>query len=153
MRYHEIMTESANFTPVVTVDPVEHILTLIAQEPSAKWGLRIVDEPVADTSAILPLSRKWTWKGPTKRLLSGTSTIGISRPTRAYVELALAFAGIPPYAKAAKSFYLGKHVYLVKGTSWRSGIDDGEKIMKDARVVAEYSKENDGVAPLLPNTA
>lgn len=130
-------------------DPVAHMLSHMVEDPKSKWGIRIFDEPVADKTAVMPLSRKWTWEGPTKRYLTGTSTVGIVKATREAIETALKHAGILPHGPTG-SYYPGKYVYLVKGDSSRRGVDDGERVLTGARVIAEYTKENDERGALLP---
>jgi hypothetical protein len=130
------------------IDPIDHMLGQITADPKAKWGLRILSDPVEPGTVLSP-SRVWNDGKPTDKLLSGASAVGIARPNRASIEDALGKAGIQPYGNEF-NYYPGQHVHLVKGASSRKGYDVGEVIIPNAQVVAGYLKANEDSSALLP---
>lgn len=132
------------------MDPVKHMMRHIAADPKAKWGLRIVPDPIeGPPGTVLPPSRVWDDGAPTSELLNGTSTIGIKGAKQQHIEDALKTAGVAPYGKPW-GYYPGEHVYLVKGDKAMPGYDDGESIIADPQLVAGYRKVDDGPSALLP---
>ena len=137
---------------VGVVDPVQHILSQIKADPAAKWGLRIVDEPIqGGVGSVLPPSRVWNDGKPTDQLLPGTSAVGIRGQNQKAVETALRRAGIAPYGNGY-DYYPGQHVYLIKGASAAKGYDPEERIIPNAQIVSRYFKGDDGPSALQPTT-
>lgn len=139
---------SANVTPM---DPIKHMLAHIAADPKAKWGVRVTPDPIeGGAGTVLPPSRIWDDGAPTDKVLpAGTSTVGIGGADQQSLEAALAQAGIAPYGKPWQ-YYPGEHVYLVKGPSAKKGYDEGERIIRNAQVVAGYRKAGAKADSLLP---
>jgi hypothetical protein len=144
------MTPGAESANVTSMDPIQHMLAQIAADPKSKWGVRVTPDPIeGGAGTVLPPSRIWDDGAPTDKVLSGTSTVGIGGADQQSLEAALAQAGIAPYGKPWQ-YYPGEHVYLVKGPSARKGYDDGERIIRNAQVVAGYRKADAGPSSLLP---
>lgn len=127
---------------------LDHIRSVISQDPSAKWGIRVVED-AGDLKPgdKIPASRVWDNGDPTDQLLNGSSTIGINGTSEKAINDALKQAGIGQ--PGAWNYYYGKDVLLVKGSDWHSGEDAGERIIEDPVVAGRYSKTDSGPSHLL----
>jgi len=147
-----LMGTTAPGARVGGMTPIEHMLEQIRADPKAKWGLRVVPDPIeGGPGSVLPPSRVWNDGKPTDKLLNGTSTVGINGVSQKHLEAALKQAGILPYGEnPSVGYYIGEHVALVKGQTAARGYDDLERIIPNAQVVSVYRKANDGRSALLP---
>lgn len=88
-------------------------------------GIRLDDEAYEEGD-ILPVSRVWDNGEPTEDVLDGTSVIGLywHRMLRSR-KAAEALVALYPY----------RHAYLVIGMFGENGEDEGELIIRNAKVV------------------
>lgn len=117
---------------------------MLADKSFSDFGLRVIDGD-ASVGDVLAPSRVWIDGEPTDGLLAGASAIHIRRATADAIVAALAIVGA---TDSATSYYPGRTVLLVAGEIVEHGYDDGEVILRDARVVGVWYKSSDGAGAI-----
>ena len=90
-------------------------------------GIRLDDEAY-EVGDILPASRVWDDGEPTEDVLDGTSTVGLYWEKQLLTRQA---------ANKLAALYPYQHAYLVVGTNGENGEDDGEVVIRNAKVVKQ----------------
>ena len=108
-------------------------------------GIRVedVDTPLG-VGDDLPPSRVWIDGELTDELLDGTSTYGVNGSGG--VGRALKDMGLS--RERGEHGYYGNVIYLVAGDRASVGEDFGERVIKDAKVIAVYIREKPAFAPI-----
>lgn len=88
------------------------------------YALRVIDGPAPAIGATPDASRIWIDGTPTDDYLDGVSAVNINGS----IDRALRIA----------ADYYGSTVLLVAGFSYSYGEDDGEVVIRDARVLATW---------------
>lgn len=117
------------------------------------YGLRVEDVSTpGEVGDGLASSRVWVDGVPTDEELDGTSVIGLSKasngdPDRSEIDKAMKMLGLSD-DQGLRSGYVGKVVYVVGGTARQYGEDPGEHILRNAEIVAVYTRDGDIFSPL-----
>lgn len=113
----------------------------------SEFGLRVDDlETVGRAGDSLPQSRIWIDGEPTADFLDGTSTFGIADSSQSDVSRALKGMGL--IDGASGNGYFGKVIYLVGGNRASSGEDPGERVIRDAHIIAVYTRDKNAFASI-----
>lgn len=127
-------------------DIIDQLETAMDAGEYEYFGIRVedVDDP-ATKGDELPASRVWVDGEPTIETLRGTSTFGLSSARRSDVDRALRAMGL---RDDARNGYYGRVIYIVGGDAREHGEDAGEHILKDAKVVTVYTRDDSAFAPV-----
>lgn len=99
-------------------------------DPYGEWGLRVIPRGFeVEEGDQLPNSKRWVDGEDTGEELNGVSTIGVKRSSIDQALKVLRAGG-----------YSGEQIALVVGDRSEAGDDAGEKVIKDGKVVAVWSK-------------
>ena len=128
------------------------IVDAVKSIPGKAVGIRVI--PDEDEKAYTPgdsLEQSFKWKNGeiTEKRIGGTSTAGIETKDIAGVLTALHNLGVLGKS-GPNGYYVGTRVALVAGEKSKKGEDAGEKVITGARVLALWSKENDGLSKIKP---
>lgn len=127
-------------------DVVEQLRAAMESGEHKVFGLRVedIDSPGAKGDDLQP-SRVWKNGNPTTKRLSGTSTFGLASADKEGVEKAFKAMGLKD---GGYEGYFGKVIYIVGGSSGRKGQDRGEVIIKGAKIVSVYTRDDDAFAKI-----
>lgn len=127
-------------------DLLAHLAASIGDDAFDNYGIRVedVDTP-AKAGDALPPSRVWVDGEATTEILSGTSVLGVASADRAGVDAALKMMGLKSGTHAG---YFGKVIYLIGGGAKEHGEDPGEVIIRDAKVIAVYTRNKEAFHPI-----
>lgn len=113
----------------------------------SEFGLRVDDlETVGRAGDSLPASRIWIDGEPSSDFLDGTSTFGIADSSQSDVSRALRGMGL--LNGSSGNGYFGKVIYLVGGSRASSGEDPGERVIRDAKILAVYTRDKNAFASI-----
>lgn len=111
---------------------IKEILDNLAHIPRReRVGLRMLPEdvPTPNVGDALRPSTKWVDGVQTNKLLTGTSSIGISRRDEESIGRAIDLLGLFP---GARGYYPGNKLAIISGPRAQKGSDAGEAVIQDA---------------------
>lgn len=112
---------------LITVGEALRLAGKLKRDEYLRWDVRELRP-----GDLVGPSQAWRNGTPTHRMLNGTSALSPRHKRWAPMDLWAAYEG---------------HVYIVTGTRIRRGIDTGEVILRDARVVRKLAACKGTVTP------